>query len=742
MDKKNDVKTELAFIWLDNHVLFKNIGFNFSHRYKIEYNENKLIIEEKKDIISQLYLDNVQSIHAIVGENGAGKTQLLEAIEHSLNIITERLGNKTLDVPLNVNCECKFDFITVFIHNFDIYVVTTLDKFEFNNDNRYTISLINIKDDELSKKEKFVYDNFIPIYYSTVFDEKSIYKRKSYGYNVSTVMDLKDTFDQLKATIKDSFVNAGNRYKHLLSSYEKNHDYNIKSSFDSMYMNMFEDAAGKIISPIDLFRNVSMYKDIQWIYNMYKHKESEIKLYKIPSKVLLQLRIESDIRNTLRENYPEHWKQINTIIQLVEEKVQDPNFQEFFYLLIKEIIEVIPKSNIFDKIFMDSEEYDINENLTRNDFFILMIEYLRDINIEENSDGYCNIIQINDVINGMINVIDNSIESPSKNMILIKNLIKLFEIFTIPKDGQRFITDSFDFHKTVCDVSVNYDKLEYIILATKAQKNINFIDIKIEFDNFSSGEIMRYKIFSRLFSGIINALNRYIIEEDFAHHTKKQKKDNKKKVKESLYLLLLDEPELCMHPKWQKDFVSSILTFLKNHFSEYKFQIIFTTNSPMTLSEMIHKNITRLKKEQNDFNNKKVDSNFISRKVEIDKPTLGANLYDMYKDSFFFDDTYSGKYVDTVINHIVNKLDSMEDLTDTEILELEELINLIGDNVILTVLKEKFKYKKDKLKNFKNENSLEETVKKVFGKFHSEIDRNISKKLENAILEELKNSNK
>lgn len=80
---------ELVYLWVEEYKNIKNQGFNFSPRFKCEfkpeYDENnnlkdncELIINENKDYVS-IFPENI-NITAIVGENGSGKSSIVELI--------------------------------------------------------------------------------------------------------------------------------------------------------------------------------------------------------------------------------------------------------------------------------------------------------------------------------------------------------------------------------------------------------------------------------------------------------------------------------------------------------------------------------------------------------------------------------------------------------------------------------------------------------------------------------------
>ncbi len=71
---------ELVYLWVEDYKNIKKQGFNFSPRFRCEYDEktNELTINQNKDYVS-IFPDNI-NITAIVGENGSGKSSINEVI--------------------------------------------------------------------------------------------------------------------------------------------------------------------------------------------------------------------------------------------------------------------------------------------------------------------------------------------------------------------------------------------------------------------------------------------------------------------------------------------------------------------------------------------------------------------------------------------------------------------------------------------------------------------------------------
>lgn len=89
-----------------------------------------------------------------------------------------------------------------------------------------------------------------------------------------------------------------------------------------------------------------------------------------------------------------------------------------------------------------------------------------------------------------------------------------------------------------------------------------------------------------------------------------------KKVGDGDMLLLLDELDYYMHPSWQQNILSDFVMFLNKVFPNHKFQIVFTTHSPVTLSDVRKENVM-----------------FLSSKENIEE-TFAANIASLYWSAF------------------------------------------------------------------------------------------------------------
>lgn len=153
---------------------------------------------------------------------------------------------------------------------------------------------------------------------------------------------------------------------------------------------------------------------------------------------------------------------------------------------------------------------------------------------------------------------------------------------------------------------------------------------------FSSGEYNRFALFSRLYwvlkgrrvfekSDIGSALDPNDIESLVS--TGSTEPDS--------LILIIDEGDLCYHPEWQRCFVSNILHVIdecsNDSFSEPgcrraipQIQIVFTTNSPFMLSDMLREDIFTLSHD---------------RELKKEYMTFGQNIHMLLAHQFFMKKT-------------------------------------------------------------------------------------------------------
>jgi len=159
-------------------------------------------------------------------------------------------------------------------------------------------------------------------------------------------------------------------------------------------------------------------------------------------------------------------------------------------------------------------------------------------------------------------------------------------------------------------------------------------------------------------------------------------------------IILIDEIDLYCHPEWQRRFINMFLKELKEEFSEKKVQIIFATHSPIILSDIPNDNVIYLK----------------GGKIANEKrETFAQNIYSLYNDAFFLEDTMGER--------------SKEIITEVN----DNLLDLESDNQNKYLNPDSYKSKMDNCKKITDiigepviRKSFEKRIRRIEKKFQSD----------------------
>ena len=148
--------------------------------------------------------------------------------------------------------------------------------------------------------------------------------------------------------------------------------------------------------------------------------------------------------------------------------------------------------------------------------------------------------------------------------------------------------------------------LDFISLYSKTSFAFPFYDFSF---GLSTGEYYFVTLFSNLYS-MISGNNQDIYVYDYSKLEKKTKN----------LLLIFDEAELCMHPRWQRMYMKWLVDSCEQLFNDISIKIIITTHSPIILSDFPANSVLYLRQ---------------NREYEIrEKKTFGSDIHYLYLDSF------------------------------------------------------------------------------------------------------------
>lgn len=177
----------------------------------------------------------------------------------------------------------------------------------------------------------------------------------------------------------------------------------------------------------------------------------------------------------------------------------------------------------------------------------------------------------------------------------------------------------------------------------------------------SSGEAAQLNIYSRIFSYLQEAKT-----ENF---------------KQRNLIIFMDEIEITIHPDLQRSLISNLIEFLECFFTDkYKIHLIFASHSPILLSDIPFSNTVFLRKKEDGSGCEVVPHE------EIPSKTFAANIFNLYKHSFFTEGTI-GTFAESKIQDLVKYFKRDENTPIKSDEEAQNLIDLIGEPVVATKLR-------------------------------------------------------
>lgn len=562
---------EILYIWIKkyNDSIIEQ-GFNFGGEYLFEFKDNVLKCEKNVNYIENFFGESIRNITAIVGENGTGKTSLLDCIIRNLTKNLENIQTQGIFV-IKKNNE-----ILIYVHErlsfyehhskFILEQILSADKLL---DNKLSVKIERFKmiNDALGKSNiKGLDFKTSFICFSNVFGKKLM--QRNYAYEDLTTVGLIDNYKNKSLGIAMEL--------HFLS--ELKNQLNFVGDFIESKIISFDIPNEVKVSLV----NIEGYK---YLFEKLKYKEDTLKEL---------------INNTKGKSSKKYKSRFEIILCLILENQLNVTEGEIKYT---------------DHI------YDYRKRL-----------------IEKLSSNY------------------------EKGDTYISNINKLGDVIRrIANDQQRFYNNSIVFNINNNEQKKELDELLDVLIKLEFNEKI----FQISWSNLSTGQEAFLNIFSRFYS--IKEINKNVV-------------------------ILIDEGEVYLHPKWQREFImnftSIIPEILKKKLgdNQIKIQIIITSNTPFLISDLPRENILFLENKNGHCNVKN------SKKLE---QTFGANIHTLLRDSFFMNNTI-GKFAYKKINKVINWLKNVEQekvndeyILSPETKEKEILMKRIIENIGEPLIKNK-----------------------------------------------------
>lgn len=339
----------------------------------------------------------------------------------------------------------------------------------------------------------------------------------------------------------------------------------------------------------------------------------------------------------------------------------------------------LPLRKSFDMMFQGLlSGFDLNQ--TKTDIFLniylnLLYELLVYRRIEE-YDGEIIINNKGELINYISNIVSKMLSEHDVNVVVFQEAIQEIQEYeqalsncrmypcTLPLSDMAYIS-----YKEIEYESEAYNLFLGLIKKSVFEREYSYVLKYIDIGGLqlASGERALLNFFSWMhFVPYFNYFSNDVVQS----------------LRENV-LLLIDEIDLYCHPLWQQKLINYLIEEVKAQYSDKKVQIIFTTHSPIVLSDMPRRNVIFLKRE---------NARCIIDEESSHEETFGANIYKLFDDAFFLGKKgqigeFSRKKIQAIIDKIKPDTRDMEEviyptLSEEEVCLLEQQIALIGEKII------------------------------------------------------------
>ncbi|WP_313247784.1 AAA family ATPase [Sporosarcina ureae] len=570
----------------------ENFQTNFGSEYHFNFDgEASLYIEDNDSFIKDFFnikSDFKHSINAsaIVGENGSGKSTILDFISEYMRDVT----------PVH-------DYILIYSMDNNLYI-----------DHRYDKKFDKI--DHTNKGVKLVTQNFdskthVSLFFSNVFDARYIGMGKEsdeFNYKNISTNTLLGRKNNIESFLNEEFE------KQIFFIHEHQEDLKVSQFMTippKIYLELFKDFAKQILVPSKLQEN---------LFSIFEDGDEDVGI----------IHFNNDSKDPFISDFNVY-------------------FLECYFLHLNDLLREYTVES--EKVIIESFNNRKSINIYEEIFNSIKMEL-------KNSTSFSN-RHLNKVMHE-IKVLNSS----------FKKLYLFFNKIELKREGNRIYIET---------NSPNTKK--FISLYKEAIKKVDIL--KFSWSEMSSGEYGLLSLFGRFHAALKEVKEEAVTIDKFNidyRDVEGDKTSNRKS-----FLLLIDEGDLYFHPQWQKDWLFYFLELVTILF-EGDVQIILTTHSPFVLSDFPNTNVTFLKGL-----NKTV---VIENDLDGSPRTFGANISELFSNSFFIDDGLLGKFAKVKINSFIKQIfqkTPMEIYRDKDY--IEKFIDLIGEplvkNKMMQVYREK-----------------------------------------------------
>lgn len=630
---------ELVFFYINQSSdgFINKQGFNFSGNYHfyVEYSRK----DKKNEVynLKQSFSRNalpcnffdpdgcIENITAIVGENGAGKTTLLDEIANIYCKVKNEKHAPEYDEFYLEKYE-RDKFIAIYIEDNQVSCYHNIKNLENKTSDIEKVTYLHEGSTELRDivvKGKALESISKVCISNSIFAQAGTVSThssiRSIDLNLNTINILKNKFFKNKIMIHSKCVGGFYEFQDIIYRYKTIEDF--QQLLDVFYLRYLKKQHSDSIFEDKIYHDLEL--------NFYA--------------VLKFLKKEYDDLNYIGNIKEENRPCVKTYKVMINRYLAN-----FDFSLQKKDVFVVAYINLLYEIIAYRRNADDSVEgpaITDKESLIACIDYIIENKLESNKDYF-----------------KRAFEE-------IKKYEKLLEKCTIYHSALPESDMAYTLYIKVSKHNENYEKLLDLIEKSAFGKENSFVlkYMNVGGIRLASGERALLNFFSWLhFLPFFHELDNNI-QDSLCENVQ----------------FLIDELDLYCHPLWQQKIIKYLIDEIKNHFSNKKVQIIFTTHSPIILSDIPRCNVLYLQEK---------DGHCFVDRQDSHKETFGANIYKLFDDSFYLGEKGQiGEFAKGKIQQIIEeviKAKNEKRVDEYNEIQLQQSINLIGEDILRNKLYE------------------------------------------------------
>lgn len=598
---------KIVFFWVESCNNLDGLSVNFGGKHKFAFLDNSLSVEENEDFLDNFFdKQGIENVSVIVGKNASGKSSLLKALRYVYSEANPPRPDENAS-------------------NYLLIIERDGEYLYYSNNNGIQLPTSNSvkikKSEEQPPKQKLVF-------YAPSYD----FYDKTGGWPW-----LKDT-DVSSDTILKKDQEAASWWN-VYDTHKMNEVYRQIVFLETENAELLKDII-----------NLPTRLDIKFTLPVLKNKEGKAVTYFKQENPYINGGLVTEHFN---DKFPQNkipnlykWLELMLNNSLLDEPESGKKNLQFcaIHYLINNLCFVLDRGGIIKGILQGWNQ-EVNP----------MLKDLPDVAIEKFESRPDFIIK---TLSDQFDLFAQAINHIIYSQILIRFKNSILQAI-----------DRWEYDERVDEYSYFYIDVKDEALTSLINSYKDYLD-EIERKRVNRQEIFSPHFLSFDWRAICTGERAFLNLFARMNHAKEEL-EREEEVGDSI-LILIDEGELGFHLEWQKKYMKILLDTLPLIFkfedeAPQKIQIILTTHSPVSLSDIPRANVIYLKG---------------GKVIDIKEPTFGANIHSLYKHSFFLEGMPIGEFAKEKIQKLFEKLQGNDSFSIEELTKIKKQIQMIGEPLL------------------------------------------------------------